>query len=97
MHKHTHTRNTHATHNLLTNGHTHYRERARTRSKSHLEAARLGAVTQNNIANPRSKPDSIGVGDWSLDEHMTGKFAVPIGGDKYEVRTSRTHAQSGTY
>jgi hypothetical protein len=54
-------------------------------------------VTQNNIANPRSKPDSIGVGDWNLDEHMTGKFAVPIGGDKYEVRTSRTHAQSGTY
>ena len=44
-------------------------------------------MTQNNIANPRSKPDSIGVGDWSFDEHMTGKYAVPTGNDgKYEVQ-----------
>ncbi len=71
--------------------------RARALNRISKQQPRLGAVTQNNIANPRSKPDSIGVGDWSLDEHMTGKFAVPIGGDKYEVRTSRTHAQSGTY
>jgi hypothetical protein len=34
-------------------------------------------ITQNNIADPRSKNDSIGVGDWSFDEHMTGKYAVP--------------------
>ena len=42
-------------------------------------------MTQNNIAGPRAKPDSIAVGDWSLDEHMTGKYAVPVGGGKYEV------------
>jgi hypothetical protein len=44
-------------------------------------------VTQNNIAAPRSKPDSIAVGDWSLDEHMTGKYAVPVPGQpgKFEV------------
>lgn len=33
-------------------------------------------MTQNNIAEPRSKLDSIGVGDWSFDEHMTGKSAT---------------------
>eukprot|EP01079_Euglenida_sp_SAG-EU17-18_P002221 gene2221-490_t len=92
-------------------------------------------ITQNNIANPRNKPDSIasapntpvsvpthdlaswpvalcscgqirycssplerclvpagwrlrtpaGVGDWSLDEHMTGKYAVPDGKGGYQV------------
>lgn len=30
-------------------------------------------MTQNNIANPRNKTDGIAVGDWSFDEHMTGK------------------------
>lgn len=39
-------------------------------------------MTQNNIANPRARPDSIGVGDWSLDEHMTGKYAVPTADGK---------------
>ena len=35
-------------------------------------------ITQNNIASPsRSKHDSVAVGDWSFDEHMTGKYAVP--------------------
>jgi len=43
-------------------------------------------MTQNNIASPRNKSDSIGVGDWSFDEHMTGKYAVPVGGGKYEVQ-----------
>lgn len=43
-------------------------------------------MTQNNIATPRSKPDSIGVGDWSFDEHMTGKYAMPIGGGRFEVQ-----------
>ena len=43
-------------------------------------------MTQNNIANPRNKSDSIGVGDWSFDQHMTGKYAVPVGGGKYEVQ-----------
>jgi hypothetical protein len=44
-------------------------------------------MTQNNIAAPRSKSDSIAVGDWSLDEHMTGKYAVPVEGQpgKFEV------------
>ncbi len=44
-------------------------------------------LTQNNIAAPRARPGSIGVGDWSLDEHMTGKYAVPVEGQpgKYEV------------
>ena len=42
-------------------------------------------MTQNNMAAPQYKPDSIGVGDWSLDEHMTNKFAMPVGGGKYEV------------
>ena len=35
-------------------------------------------MTQNNIASPRTKTDSIAVGDWSFDEHMTGKYAVPV-------------------
>ena len=30
-------------------------------------------MTQNNIGNPRVKPDGIAIGDWSLDEHMTGE------------------------
>jgi hypothetical protein len=30
-------------------------------------------MTQNNIGTPQSRTDSIAVGDWSLDEHMTGK------------------------
>jgi hypothetical protein len=42
-------------------------------------------LTQNNIAAPRSKPDSIGVGDWSFDEHMTGKYAVPQPDGSVEV------------
>ena len=42
-------------------------------------------VTQNNIAAPQAKPDSIAVGDWSFDEHMTGKYAVPVPGGGYEV------------
>ena len=33
-------------------------------------------MTQNNIATPMIKPDSIAVGDWWFDEHMTGKYAV---------------------
>jgi hypothetical protein len=27
-------------------------------------------MTQNNIASPRNKDDSIAVADWSFDEHM---------------------------
>lgn len=37
-------------------------------------------MTQNNIANPHFKNDSIAVGDWSFDEHMTGKFGLPVPG-----------------
>ena len=45
-------------------------------------------MTQNNIAAPRAKPDSIAVGDWSFDEHMTGKYAVPVKSrpGQYEVQ-----------
>ena len=43
-------------------------------------------LTQNNLANPRTRADSIAVGDWSLDEHMTGKYAVPVGGGRHEVQ-----------
>jgi hypothetical protein len=42
-------------------------------------------VTQNNIIAPRSKVDSIAVGDWYLDEHMTGKYAVPDKDGNYMV------------
>ena len=41
-------------------------------------------MAQNNIKG--SKPDGIATGKWSFDEHMTGKFAVPVGGGKYEVQ-----------
>ena len=34
-------------------------------------------MTQNNIATPMLKPDSIAVGDWWFDEHMTGKYGMP--------------------
>lgn len=37
-------------------------------------------LTQNTIANPRAKPDSVGVADWEFDGHMTGKYAVPTAG-----------------
>ena len=42
-------------------------------------------MTQNNISAPRTKTDSIAVGDWSLDQHMVNKFAVPDGNGGYEV------------
>ena len=42
-------------------------------------------MTQNNIVNPKNKNDSIAVADWSLDEHMTGKYAVPTASGKFEV------------
>ena len=32
-------------------------------------------MTQNNIAKPRSRNDSIAVANWWLDKHMTGKYA----------------------
>lgn len=36
---------------------------------------------------PQAKGNvSIAVGDWSLDEHMTGKYAVPVGSGRYEVQ-----------
>ena len=38
-------------------------------------------LTQNNIANPRSRSDSVATADWWLDMHMTGKYAVPLEGD----------------
>ena len=34
-------------------------------------------MTQNNIAIPMIKHDSIAVGNWWFDEHMTGKYAMP--------------------
>ena len=34
-------------------------------------------LTQQNIATPMLKPDSIAVGDWWFDEHMTGKYGMP--------------------
>jgi hypothetical protein len=43
-------------------------------------------MTQNNLY-PQAKGEvSIAVGDWSLDQHMTGKYAVPVGGGRYEVQ-----------
>eukprot|EP00937_MAST-01D_sp_MAST-1D-sp2_P006902 g6902.t1 len=42
-------------------------------------------MTQNNMY-PQSKADSIAVGDWSLDQHMTNKVAVPVGGGRFEVQ-----------
>ena len=36
-------------------------------------------MTQNTIAKPRWRPDSIAVAHWWLDKHMTGKYAVPTG------------------
>lgn len=43
-------------------------------------------ITQNNIASsPRNRADSVGVGDWSFDEHMTGKYAVPTADGRAEV------------
>ena len=42
-------------------------------------------LTQHNIADPQNKPDSIAVANWSFDEHMTGKYAVPAGNGEYTV------------
>ena len=42
-------------------------------------------MTQNNICVP-NEAQSIALGDWSFDEHMTGKYAVPNKeGDGYTV------------
>ena len=44
-------------------------------------------LTQASLARPRRKPDGIAVGDWPFDQHMTGKYAVPVEGrpGAYEV------------
>jgi len=42
-------------------------------------------MTQNNIAAPLVKNDSIACGDWSFDEHMTGKYALPQPDGTHEV------------
>ena len=44
-------------------------------------------MTQNNIALPQLKHDSIAVGDWSFDEHMTGRYAVPVGKNQTTGKT----------
>ena len=41
-------------------------------------------MTQNNICVPK-EDQSIALGDWSFDEHMTGKYAVPDGHGGYTV------------
>ena len=41
-------------------------------------------MTQNNICVPK-EDQSIALGDWSFDEHMTGKYAVPDGRGGYTV------------
>lgn len=43
-------------------------------------------MTQNNMATPQRKADSIGVADWSLDEHMTGRYAVQNDDGEWEVQ-----------
>ena len=39
-------------------------------------------MTQNNISHPVTKSDSIAYGNWWLDQHMTGKYAVPVPGQE---------------
>jgi hypothetical protein len=41
-------------------------------------------MTQNNICVAK-EDQSIALGDWSFDEHMTGKYAVPDGEGGYTV------------
>merc|ERR1712166_167908 len=43
-------------------------------------------MTQNNIAKPPHLDDSITTAHWWLDMHMTGKYAVPVGGGKFVVQ-----------
>ena len=42
-------------------------------------------MTQNNMPpiSPGYHPDGIATGSWSFDEHMTGKYAVPLGNGSY--------------
>eukprot|EP00040_Diaphanoeca_grandis_P027150 m.153873 g.153873 ORF g.153873 m.153873 type:complete len:638 (+) comp30857_c1_seq3:113-2026(+) len=55
-------------------------------------------ITQNNIMNPAFKNDSVAVGSWSFDEHMTGKYAVPVGNGKFEVQLEGNFwPKCGTY
>ena len=37
----------------------------------------LALLTQNNINRPQAKPDSVAVGDWSFDQHIESRRAVP--------------------
>merc|ERR1711971_625821 len=43
-------------------------------------------MTQNNIAKPRTRSDSVAIADWWLDKHMTGNYAVPSGDGKFTVQ-----------
>jgi hypothetical protein len=54
------------------------------RSSNRLVGDRV--LTQNNMDRPRNKTDSIAVATWPIDEHITGKYAVPVGGGRYEVQ-----------
>jgi hypothetical protein len=49
-------------------------------------------MTQHNICVPKEN-QSIALGDWSFDEHMTGKYAVPDGKGGYTVTLVRACTQ----
>ena len=56
------------------------------RHNSHLchmmtDALMTWCMTRNNIKGA----DGIAIGSWSFDEHMTGKYAVPVGNGRFEV------------
>ena len=49
-------------------------------------------ITQNNIAAPRSKPDSVAVGVWEFDQHTMSRRAVP-----HPANASRTVVRNEGY
>ena len=61
-----------------------------TRSKQLRSAAGPSAQIGDGegLARAHKLTDVLGwvQADWSFDQHMTGKYAVPVGGGKYEVQ-----------
>lgn len=52
-------------------------------------------MTQNTIGNPSHLSDSIVGGNWWLDKHMTGKYAVPTNDGRFTVQLEGDFPHSG--
>lgn len=66
------------------------------------EGARLvgdRVITQDTLCHPQAKSDSVGVGVWEFDKHITGRYAVKNAttGKLYAVNEGRFHASPSDF